>query len=166
MKEPTVHAAWCTQGVATSHNFQKELSDCFPKARLFLGLRKCERNCGRVSPPKVIGKGSDEKPQGSSSQWVKAWPWCLQACHSWDLVNAKAGGLVQMAGTLACCARPRTANTSAMEASANTPYDWLTPLKAISVFTCYRAALARAGQQQEGFELIPQQAQVIILIAC
>lgn len=161
MKEPALHGTWCTQGVPTSHNSQKGLS---PKARLFLGLKKCGSNYGRVSPLRWETKALKRNTPESSSQWVKARPWCLQACHSWDLKNAKAVGLVHMAGTLAHCACPRTENTLMVEASANTPYDWLTPFKAISVLTCYKAALDPSGQHWESFELIPQQAHV--LIAC
>lgn len=71
-----------------------------------------------------------------------------------------------MAGTFTLCVSPRTANASPTEASANTPYDWLTPLKALSVFAGYRAVLAPPGRHQGAFELVPQQPQVIILIAC
>lgn len=48
--------------------------------------------------------------------------------QSWELLNTEATRLVRMAGVLTCCAHPRTASTSENEASANTPYYWLTPL--------------------------------------
>lgn len=101
--------------VLISHHFQKALSDYFPKARLFLWLKKHETNCCSVPFLRWQAKALMRKPSKSSSQWVKACHWCLQARHSWYLLNTNARGLMWMAGILTCCAHPRTVNTSKNE---------------------------------------------------
>lgn len=161
----SLHGAQCTQGVPTSCNFQRVLSDGFPKARLFLWLKKRETNYCNTSPLKWKAKALMRKPPWSSSQGLKAWHWCLQACHSWDGWTPRPEDWCRWLGSSPTVPTKGQPAVLPIEASANTYY-WLTPVQARSVFTCYRAAQAPAGQYRDGFELIPHQAQVIILIAC